>query len=75
MPAPDVTGFNMNGKNKFTPGVEVTAENVLDVDESWKPENMRVVVAALLSQDGEKTWICVNANECKVGESIGYLTK
>lgn len=75
MPAPDVTGFNMNGKKKFTPGVEVTAENVLDVDESWKPENMRVVVAALLSQDGEKTWICVNANECKVGESIGYLTK
>jgi len=36
---------------------------------------MRVVVAALLSQDGEKTYICVNANECKVGESIGYLTK
>lgn len=75
MPAPDVTGFNMNGKKKFTPGVEVTAENVLDVDSFWKPENMRVVVAALLSQDGEKTWICVNANECKVGESIGYLTK
>ena len=75
MPAPDVTGFNMNGKKNFTPGVEVTAENVLDVDSSWKPENMRVVVAALLSQDGEKTWICVNANECKVGESIGYLTK
>lgn len=75
MPAPDVNGFSMNGKKKFTPGVEVTAENVLDVDESWKPENMRVVVAALLSQDGEKTYICVNANECKVGESIGYLTK
>lgn len=75
MPAPNVTGFNMNGKKKFTPGVEVTAENVLDVDSFWKPENMRVVVAALLSQDGEKTWICVNANECKVGESIGYLTK
>lgn len=75
MPAPDVTGFNMNGKKNFTPGVEVVAENVLDVESGWNLENMRVVVAALISQDGEKTWICVNVNECKAGESVGYQTR
>jgi hypothetical protein len=32
MPAPDVTGFNMNSRQPFTPGVEVVAENVLDVE-------------------------------------------
>ena len=51
------------------------AENVLDVESGWNLENMRVVVAALISQDGEKTWICVNVNECKAGESVGYQTR
>lgn len=75
MPAPDVTGYNMNGKADFTPGVEVTSENVLDIEREWELQNLRVVVAALMSLDGEKTWICVNANECKAGESVGYAIR
>ena len=75
MPAPDVTGYNMNGKAAFTPGVEVTAENVMEIDSGWNVENLRVVVAALISQDGEKTWICVNVNECKVGASVEYAIR
>lgn len=75
MPAPDVTGYNMNGKAAFTPGVEVTAENVMEIDSGWNVENLRIVVAALISQDGEKTWICVNVNECKVGASVEYAIR
>ena len=65
----------MNGKANFTPGVEVTAENVMAVESGWNVENLRVVVAALISQDGEKTWICVNVNECKVGGSAEYAIR
>lgn len=75
MAAPDVTGFNMNSKQKFTPGVEVVAENTLTVQPGWKKENMRAVVAALISLDGEKTWICVNVNECRLGESVDYVVE
>lgn len=75
MPAPDVTGYNMNGKAVFTPGTEVKAENVMEVQQNWNVDNLRVVVAALISQDGEKTWVCVNVNECKVGESVGYAIR
>ncbi len=75
MPAPDVTGYNMNGKANFTPGVEVAAENVMEVETGWNVDNLRVVVAALISRDGEKTWTCVNVNECKIGGSAEYAIR
>lgn len=73
--APDVTGMNMNNREAFAPGVEVIVEKTATLDPEWNPDNMRVVVAALTSLDGEKTWVCNNANECKVGESAGYELK
>lgn len=72
MVAPGITGFNMNGKQPFTPGVEVTAENTVTLDKSWNADNMRVVVVAMVSLDGEKTYTCNNVNECKVGGSVDY---
>ena len=75
MLAPDVTGFNINKKQPFTPGVEVAIENRVDISREWDPANMRVVVAALISNDGEMTWICANVNECRLGESVDYMIK
>ena len=75
MLAPDVTGFNINKKQPFTPGVEVAVENRTEISGEWDPANMRVVVAALISNDGEMTWICTNVNECRLGESVDYLIK
>lgn len=73
--APDVTGMNMNSREAFVPGVEVVAEKSAVLDAAWNPDNMRVVVAALTSLDGEKTWVCNNVNECKVSESVDYVIK
>ena len=73
--AQDITGLNMNKKNPFIPGVEVTAENKTTLDKSWNADNMRVIVAALTSSDGGVTFTCNNANICAVGESVDYLIK
>ena len=71
--ATDVTGLNINKKNPFTPGVEVTAVNSTSLPEEWNADNMRVVVIAMTTSDGGVTFNCNNANECKVGEKAGYL--
>lgn len=75
MVAPAVTGMDINSREDFTPGKEVTAKKTVNLDADWKVENMRVVVAALTTLDGGSTWTCSNANECKLGESTDYLTK
>lgn len=71
--AQDITGMNINKKQPFTPGLEVTATNVTELDASWNPENMRVIVVALTSYDGDVTWACNNVNECALGGSVGYI--
>lgn len=71
--ATDITGLNINKKNPFTPGVEVTAENKTVLDNSWNKDNMRVVVIALTTSDGGKTYNCNNANECPAGGSVDYI--
>lgn len=75
MVAPAVTGMDINSRDNFTPGKEVTAKKTVTIEQGWKVENMRVVVAALTTLDGGSTWTCSNANECKLGESTDYLTK
>lgn len=75
MVAPQVTGLDINSRNPFTPGVEVTAEKTVTVKDGWNIENMRVVVAALTTLDGGATWTCSNANECKLGESVDYCVE
>ena len=73
--ATDITGLNINKKNPFTPGVEVTAENKTTLENGWNPENMRVVVIALTTSDGGTTFNCNNVNECPLGGSVDYIIK
>lgn len=73
--ATDVTGLNMNKKNPFTPGVEVTAVNSTALPEDWNVDNMKVVVIAMTTSDGGVTFNCNNANECRIGEKADYLIK
>ena len=72
MAAPQVTGFDINDRQPFVPGVEVTARKTFTLDAGWKVENMRVVVAALTSLDGGATWTSNNANQCSIGGSADY---
>ena len=71
--APDITGMNINKKNPFTPGVEVTAVNSVELEKGWNPDNMRVVVIAMTTADGGVTFNCNNANECPLGGSADYI--
>ena len=71
--ATDITGLNINKKNPFTPGVEVTAENKTTLETGWNPENMRVVVIAMTTSDGGTTFTCNNVNECNLGGSVDYI--
>lgn len=71
--APDITGMNINKKNPFTPGVEVTAVNSVELEKGWNPDNMRVVVIAMTTADGGVTFNCNNANECSLGDYVDYI--
>ena len=71
--ATDITGLNINKKNPFSPGVEVTAENKTVLEGGWNPENMRVVVIAMTTTDGGVTFTCNNVNECPLGDSVDYI--
>ncbi len=71
-----LTGSNGDKINDNLPlvvGVEAKATKSVTLDAGWKPENMRVIVAALTSEDGGYNWTVNNVNECKVGESVPYL--
>lgn len=71
--ATDITGMNINRKNPFTPGVEVTAVNAVELGNGWNPDNMRVVVIAMTTNDGGVTFCCNNVNECPLGGSADYI--
>ena len=71
--ATDITGLNINKKAPLTPGVEVVTSNKTTLERGWNASNMRVVVLAMSSNDGDKTYFCNNANECAVGSSVGYI--
>ena len=69
----DISGMSINKKAPFTPGLEVVAENKTTLERGWNAANMRVVVIAMSSNDGGKTYACNNANECPVGGSVDYI--
>ena len=71
--ATDITGLNINKKAPLTPGVEVVTSNKTTLERGWNTANMRVVVIAMSSNDGDKTYFCNNANECPVGGSVDYI--
>lgn len=73
--ANNLFGERLNSGNALTPGQEYTADRTATLDEEWIADNMRVVVAAMVSNDGGNTYYVANCNECKLGESVDYLYK
>ncbi|MBE6216440.1 MAG: Omp28-related outer membrane protein [Bacteroidales bacterium] len=69
------SGDKINDNLPLTVGVEVKASKTVTLSDEWNTENMRVVVAAMVSEDGGKTWTANNVNECKVGGNAPYVLK
>lgn len=67
------SGKKINGDLPLTVGVEAKATETVTLSSEWDVASMRVIVAALISEDGGYTFVVNNVNECKVGESVGYL--
>ena len=70
----NIYGDKFNGGATLAVGVDTPLATPITTTlaSNWKPENMRVVVAALTSTDNGMTYTCNNTNECKVGQSVGY---
>lgn len=69
----NIYGERLNKGEALVQGLEYTAERTATLGQGWKAENMKVIVAAMLSNDNGVTWYCENSNECKLGESADYL--
>lgn len=66
-------GDKINDNLPLTVGVEVKASKSVELSKDWNPENMRVIVAAMTSEDGGYNWTVNNVNECALGSSSSYL--
>ena len=66
------SGDKINDNLPLTVGVEAKAVKEVTLSEDWNPENMRVVVAAMVSEDGGYNWTANNVSECRLGESVSY---
>ena len=63
----------INDNLPLTVGVETKASKSVTLSKAWNAENMRVIVAAMTSEDGGVNWTVNNVNECKVGGSVSYI--
>jgi hypothetical protein len=68
-----VSGDKINDNLPLTVGVETKASKSVTLSKAWTAENMRVIVAAMTSEDGGFNWTVNNVNECKVGGSVSYI--
>lgn len=68
-----VNGDKINDNLPLTEGVEAKSSKSVTLSKDWNADNMRVIVAAMTSEDGGYNWTVNNVNECKVGESVSYL--
>ena len=68
-----VSGDKLNDNLPLTVGVEAKASKSVTLSKDCNADNMRVIVAAMTSEDGGYNWTVNNVNECKVGESVSYL--
>lgn len=68
-----VSGDKINDNLPLTVGVEAKASKSVTLSKAWNAENMRVIVAAMTSEDGGFNWTVNNVNECKVGGSVSYI--
>lgn len=67
------SGDKLNDNLPLTVGVEAKASKTVTLSDEWDVESMRVIVAAMVSEDGGYTWTANNVNECRVGESAQYV--
>lgn len=68
----NVVGSKINDGKPLEPGKEYEVVKTVTLQDDWKAENMRIVVAMLNTEDGGETFCCNNANECALGGSAGY---
>lgn len=68
----NVYGDALNEGVPVQVGVEVSAERSVTIPEGCNVENMRIIVAALVSYDGGSTYVVNNSAECKLGQSVDY---
>lgn len=68
-----VNGDKINDNLPFTVGVEAKASKSVTIPDGWNAENMRVIVAAMTSEDGGYNWTANNVCDCEVGESVSYV--
>lgn len=66
------SGDKINDNLPLTVGVEAKAVEKVTLSKDWNVGNMRVIVAAMTSEDGGYNWVANNVNECKAGESVSY---
>ena len=64
-------GDALNSSVALEEGVEVSVTKTMQIDASWKLENMRVAIA-VLSPKGD-SYVCSNINECALGASVDYI--
>lgn len=67
-----ITGARFNLGEALNPGEEYVEERIIELNDGWVAENMRVVVIALTSPDGGTSYVANNCNECKLGASADY---
>lgn len=68
----NVFGERLNQGNPLQPGVEYTTSRGVTLSEDWNPDNMRIIVTALISEDDGVSYYCVNSNECALGGNADY---
>lgn len=67
-----VNGDKINDNLPLTVGVEVKASEKTVIPSEWNKDNLRVIVAAMSSEDGGYTWTANNVADCKAGKSVAY---
>ena len=72
MVSSDIYGKNINDRRPVPAGYQVTAIERIPVEKGWNLANLRVVAAAMITEDDGYTWVCANANECGLGKKAEY---
>lgn len=66
-------GYSTNDGLPYQTGVEVKCTKTVTLSPDWNVENIRVVVAALNTEDGGNSYVVNNINECMAGEASSYI--
>lgn len=70
--ATNIYGNRLNNGTALVPGTEYTGTRTTVLDSGWNEANMKIVVAALYSEDNEVTWVCDNVAMCGIGGNVDY---